>query len=161
VHVIRLWRIPHSHWEQLSAVMEVPFPELTYLHLGLYGEAVLPDSFLGGSAPSLRFLSLNHITFSGLPKLLLSATHLVELHLWCIHHSGYFSPEAMATALSALTHLERFALDFRSPLSLALTGRANLCLPRHALSSLFSHIFRSKGTTNTWTTSWPTSMPLN
>ena len=31
---------------------------------------ILPDSFLSGSAPRLRFLELDHIPFPGLPKLL-------------------------------------------------------------------------------------------
>jgi hypothetical protein len=125
VHLIDLSNIPSSHWEKLSATMQVPFPELTFLQLGLYGEAVLPDTLLGGSAPSLRFLFLNHISF---PKLLLlSAAHLVDLHLWNILHSGYISPEATVTALSALTHLDKLTLRFRSPLS--RPDRASRLLP--------------------------------
>jgi hypothetical protein len=38
-------------------------------------------------------------TGSILPKLLLSATHLVKLVLYFIPHSGYIPPEAMATSL--------------------------------------------------------------
>jgi hypothetical protein len=104
--------------EKLSGAMQVPFPELIDLELaGSYGEVVLPDSFLGGSAPRLRILTLDSIPFPRLPRLLLSATHLVELTLWAIPHSGYFSPEAMGTALSILTSLESFWLGFQSPLS--------------------------------------------
>jgi hypothetical protein len=121
VHVIDLWHIPNSHWENLSATMQVPFPELTFLRLIPKrmpdGEAVLPDSFLGGTAPSLRFLYLSQIPFPGLPRLLLSATYLVDLQLWSIPHSAYISPEAMVTALSALTCLDRLVLRFRFPLS--------------------------------------------
>jgi hypothetical protein len=40
--------------------------------------------------------------FLGLPKLLLSATYLVELVLYSIPSSGYIPPEAMATGLSVL-----------------------------------------------------------
>ena len=76
---------------------------------------VLPDSFLGGSAPHLRFLGLMSFPFPGIPKLLLSATHLVQIRLWNIPHSGYISPEAMATCLSALTSLEFLQLNFESP----------------------------------------------
>jgi hypothetical protein len=57
------------------------------------------------------------VPFPGLPKLLLSATHLVELWLCSIPHSGYISPEAMATCLSMLTSLEAIQLDFESPQS--------------------------------------------
>jgi hypothetical protein len=147
VHVIYLWRFPNSHWEleKLSAAMQVPFPKLRYLQLCLstYGEAILPDSFLGGSAPSLRYLHLDCITFPGLPKLLLSTIHLVDLHLWNIPHSGYISPKATVTALSALTHLDKLTLRFRSPLS--RPDRASRLLPpptRSVLSILTDFSFK-------------------
>jgi hypothetical protein len=60
---------------------------------------------------------LEGIPFPGLPKLLLSATNLVELQLWDIPHSGYFSPEEIVTALSTLTRLKSLQLDFESPQS--------------------------------------------
>ena len=105
--------------DKLSAAMQVPFPELTYLRLFSNGETVsaLPDSFLGGSAPRLESFWLNRIPFPGLPKLLLSATNLVELFLDNIPHSGYFSPEAIVTALSTLTRLVELWLLFESPQS--------------------------------------------
>ena len=105
--------------DKLSAAMQVPFPELTLLVLSSNGEtgSALPDSFLGGSAPRLEVLSLKGIPFPGLQKLLLSATNLVELFLYDIPHSGYFSPEAIVTALSTLTRLERLWLLFKSPQS--------------------------------------------
>ena len=52
---------------------------------------------------------------SGLPKLLLSATHLVRLYLYNIPHSGYISPEVMASCLSVLTRLESLVIRFKSP----------------------------------------------
>jgi hypothetical protein len=79
--------------------------------------AVVPDSFLGGSTPRLEVLTLCGIPFPGLPKLLLSATHLVYLRLDDIPHSGYFSPDGMIAALSTLTSLEHLFLQFRSPRS--------------------------------------------
>ena len=108
-----------SDLEQLSAAMQVPFPELTVLSLSSKGKTVsaLPDSFLGGSAPRLEILELFGIPFLGLPKLLLSATHLVTLGLDNIPHSGYFSPKAIGTALSTWTHLETLWLLFESPQS--------------------------------------------
>ena len=109
-----------SHLETVLAVMQEPFPDLTRLTLCPNGVtmAVLPDSFLGGSAPRLRFLELLGIPFSGLPRLLLSATHLTNLRLFGIPRSGYIPPEVMATALSTLTSLEDLGLGFESPLSL-------------------------------------------
>jgi hypothetical protein len=71
------------HFARILATMKQPFPELTRLTLSSNEETmsvlpVLPDSFLGGSAPRLRSLTLRSIPFPGLPKLLLSATHLVD-----------------------------------------------------------------------------------
>ena len=118
---ITLWGLSSSQLEDTSEAMQVPFPELTVLLLHRYdgNEQVLPlsDSFLGGSAPQLRSLYLNYIPYPGLPKLLLSATHLTDLHLHDIPHSGYISPEAMVACLSTLTSLERLSLGFESPLS--------------------------------------------
>ena len=105
--------------EKLWTAMQVPFPELTALVLGQVSSSVpvLPDSFLRGSVPRLRSLTLTSIPFPGIPKLLLSATHLVQLCLWNIPHSGYISPKAMVTFLSALTSLEVLQLGFESPQS--------------------------------------------
>jgi len=78
---------------------------------------VLPDSFLGGYAPRLQTLQLYDISFPAIPKLLSSASDLVELCLVAIPHSGYISPEAMVTGLSALTRLELLRIIFVSPRS--------------------------------------------
>ena len=103
--------------EKISGAMQVPFPELTDLLLWSNDGTMsaLPDSFLGGSAPRVEHLTLRRIPFPGLPKLLLSATHLVELRLEYIPHQGYFSPEAIVTALSTLTRLGSLSLLFESP----------------------------------------------
>ena len=108
------------HIDKLWMAMKVPFSELALLLLSfanLSYPPVLPDAFLGGSAPRLRFLKLVHVPFLGLPNLLLSATHLVELTLVNIPHSGYISPEAMVTCFSVLTSLELLCLQFHSPQS--------------------------------------------
>jgi hypothetical protein len=117
VRGIDLRRVFDLHLEELSAAMQVPFPELTDLVLWSDGEVALPDSFLGGSVPRLRYLYFDGILFPGLPKLLLSTNRLVKLFLWNIPHSGYYSPEAMATALSTLTRLSSLSLGFQSPRS--------------------------------------------
>jgi len=105
--------------EYVLAAMQVPFPELKLLHLSSYDEMrrpVVPDSFLGGSAPHLRTFELEGILFPGLPNLLSSATHLFHLDL-SLPHSGYISPGAMADLLSMLSSLQTLALEFQSPLS--------------------------------------------
>jgi hypothetical protein len=93
--------------------MQQPFPELTRLIIWSshdYHVPKVPGSFLGGSAPRLEYFRLHGIPISGLPKLLLSATHLVYLQ---ISDTGYISPKAMATALSVLTSLEELLLQIR------------------------------------------------
>ena len=115
--------VDDSYWsssdlEIFLASMQRPFPELTYLWLSSAKTvAVVPDSLLGGSAPRLEGLELEGIPYPGLPKLLLSTTHLVNLRLDHIPHSGYFSPDAMVTTLSTLTSLESLWLKFHSPRS--------------------------------------------
>ena len=108
-----------SDLEMLFSAMQRPFPELTRVELIFVGESLpaVPDSFLGGSAPSLEFLWLYSIPFPALPKLLLSATHLIYLFLGMIPHSGYFQPDEMVTALSTLTSLKKLELKFESPRS--------------------------------------------
>jgi hypothetical protein len=141
---IELWSVPNSLLKEFSAMQE-PFPALTELMLSPYDKnvPVLPDSFLGGSAPSLRSLYLSGIPFPGLPKLLLSTHHLVSLCLWNIPRSGYFSPEAMGTCLSTLTSLERLSLGFRSPRSQAdRASRRPPPLTRVALPVLTSLRFK-------------------
>ena len=116
-----LVRLADRQLERVLAAMQVPFPGLTDLQLSLYiypnRVPVIPDSFLGGSAPRLRSFALYRIPFPGLPKLLSSATHLVRLSLNDIPHSGYISPRAMIALLSVLSSLDSLTLEFQSPQS--------------------------------------------
>ena len=100
-------------WDEVLAAMQVPFPALTRLLLLCKSEQglVIPDTFLGGSAPRLQYLYMNYIPFPGIQNLLLSATHLTNLELYRIPRSGYTSPKAMATCLSALTSLDTLSLS--------------------------------------------------
>ena len=114
---MELFDFPGSQMEKVLAEMQQPFPALKYLHLQSRGGTVpaVPDSFLGGSAPRLQEFSLEGIPIPRLPKLLMSATRLVELKLQKIPYSGYFSPEAMVTCLSMLFQLEKLSISFESP----------------------------------------------
>jgi hypothetical protein len=106
--------------EEVLAAMQVPFGELRELRLRSRADKTplpVPNSFLGGSAPRLRHFELFGIPFPGLPKLLLSSTHLRCLKLSHIPHSGYFSPKALVALLSVLSCLEEFFLGFQSPRS--------------------------------------------
>ena len=115
---VYLWNFVYRELEEVLAAMQVPFPEMTALDLALWGTPpVIPDSFLGGSAPRLRHFSLEGIPFPGLPNLLLSATHLVSLEFENIPHSGYISPKAMVALLSVLSSLETLYVGFLCPQS--------------------------------------------
>ncbi|KAH9985806.1 hypothetical protein BJV74DRAFT_846353 [Russula compacta] len=94
--------------------MRGPFPALTHLHLGSTssGRMILPDAFLGESAPSLQIVAFNGIAFPALPKLLLTTSHLVTLRLRRIPNIGYISPEAMAACLVALPNLEHLGIEY-------------------------------------------------
>ena len=134
--------------EIIRALMQEPFPELTNLNINLNIKTEqipdqVPDSFLGGSAPRLRHFQLGGIPFPGLPKLLLSTTHLVTLCLRRTPHLGYISPKAIVTCLSTLTSLEYFTLMyshlFESP------DQENQCSPpqaRYVLPALTSFYFQ-------------------
>ncbi len=116
---IKLERFTRLQQEKLVPLMQESFPALTKLHIDASsrkrGELapVLPNSFLGGSAPRLQFLCLD-VTFPALPNLLLSSGDLVYLYL--NGPSGYIPPE-MVIALSALTRLENMRLFFGNPSS--------------------------------------------
>ena len=112
--------IPNSLLKRFAA-MSPRFPVLTNLKLLSMSRNVpiLPDSFLGGSAPHLQHLWLHGVPSPALPKLLLSATSLVKLRLWNLPPSGYISPEAIVNSLSALAKLKSLHLGFRSPRSQA------------------------------------------
>jgi hypothetical protein len=111
---IRLTQFTISKSEQLVPLRQQSFPALTEFRLLSYEPApALPDSFLGGSAPHLRYLSLESVSFPALPNLLMSASHLVHLDLTDTH-SGFISSK-MVTALSVLTRLESMCLTFKYP----------------------------------------------
>ncbi len=62
---VELLRVSSWQLEKVVAAMREPFPVLSRLQLGSEDEMafVIPDSFLGGSAPRLRSLVLDYIPF--------------------------------------------------------------------------------------------------
>ena len=112
---------PHTFPLAVLPMMQQPFPALRRLYLNFQPDdeamPVVPNSFLGGSAPHLQEITLVDVPFPGLPKLLFTATRLVTLELYRIPHSGYISPEAMVACLSSLTSLEDIYINFESPRS--------------------------------------------
>ena len=135
--------------EKVLALMQVSFPELKYVYLHSYDETLplIPNSFLGGSAPCLQYLELEGTLFPELPKLLLSATHLVNLHLYRIPHSGYISPKEMVTSLTVLPCLESLSLEFGSPQSRPDWETQSLSPPKRSILPALSY-FRFKGVTD-------------
>jgi hypothetical protein len=109
-----------SFLKEFAAINE-PFPALTSLGLLSFAQnvPVLPDSFLGRSAPRLRSLELFGIPYPMIGKLLSSTTNLVQLSLWRIPHSGYISPGTIVSCLSMLPMLKSLRLGFRYPRSRA------------------------------------------
>ncbi|KAI0294219.1 hypothetical protein BC826DRAFT_354760 [Russula brevipes] len=106
--------VPDDILERFTGAMDEPFPLLTSLEISslqLEGSLlVLPDYFLGGSAPRLRSLHLDYgdMAFSALQTLLSSTSDLEKLSL----RLGYISPDAMVSCLSATTRLKTLHLDF-------------------------------------------------
>jgi F-box-like len=143
-----LTRITRWPLEEVLAAMQVPFPELTALQLFSNDKTspVILDSFLGGSAPRMRLFELCGISFPGLPKLLLSATHLVHLTLYDTPHSGYISPEAIVALLSGLPSLRTLSLEFRSPQSRPDSERPSLPPPKRSILPALDE-FRFRGVT--------------
>ncbi|KAN0134388.1 hypothetical protein V8E53_007886 [Lactarius tabidus] len=104
---------------ELFAVMEEPFPALTYLRLqceDIEGP-VIPSEFLGGSASRLQEIYLSYIPCPGIPTLLSSASELIKLHLDYIPPTSFPLPEVMVASLAALTRLEDISFQFLSPTS--------------------------------------------
>ena len=125
--------------EKLVPLMEKSFPALNKLQIESYSSAgdelVLPDSFLGGSAPHLHFLCLERISFPAFPNLLLSASNLVSLYLDGAP-SGYIPLEVVA-ALPALIKLNILYISFRYPNSNSdLEDRSPPPLTRSVLPAL-------------------------
>jgi hypothetical protein len=114
VREIDLTGVSNEFLEQVGEMMQYPFPALTGLLLKSSSPSplVLPNSFLGGSAPRLRVLELEHIPFPALPNLLMSTTHLRHLYLFSIPLSTYIPPQVMVTCLSQMTRLKVLVIEF-------------------------------------------------
>jgi hypothetical protein len=105
--------ITSSLLKKVSAI-EMPFLELEELVLRSLAsvQLALPRTLQWGTR--LRRLHSTRIAFPALPVLLSASTGLVDLQLHEIPKVGYFSPEALANALSEMTQLEKLSLHFLS-----------------------------------------------
>lgn len=132
--------------KDIFAALEKPFPALTDLDLSQWPFSYMPTyhdpfKFLVGSG-HLRSLSLGGIAIPQFPALLASTMNLNNLHFHDAQY-GYFTPDAMATALSALTSLETLSLRFVSDQSYARESRHPL--PRSVIPSLLCFDFEGRG----------------
>ena len=103
--------------KRLSAIRRT-FSELENLVL-LCGDDIpltvsskLSSAFRWG--PRLRNLHLSRVAIPALPRLLFLSTALVDLQLHEISNVGYITPEAFASALSGMSHLQILSLHFLS-----------------------------------------------
>jgi len=119
IYKICLFGLTDAVLDRFAAAMEEPLPALTHFSFYSLGvtPAMLPETFLGGSAPRLLSLTLRGIPFHSLPNFVLSASRLHLLHLYKIPHSGYISPQAMVAFLPSLSNLRYLLLEFRDPQS--------------------------------------------
>jgi len=142
---IHLQDVPSALLEKLATMMQETFPTLKYLRLWADDQIdqtqaapVLPEGFLGGSAPGLETFWLRGIPSPEVSKLILSTNDLVQFVLEKIPDSGYISPEAMTAALSTCTKLEMLVIEFLSedphrdrpnPTSQEITSITRVSLP--------------------------------
>jgi F-box-like len=115
VQWIHLQDISSTLLEKMVKMMQETYPTLEHLRLWADDEIapVLPEEFLGGSAPCVETFWLRGIPFPEVPKLLLTMNDLVHLRLEKIPDSGYIPPEAMLTALSTCAKLETLIIEFK------------------------------------------------
>lgn len=119
VHGISLRRKRRTYMDKLLRALSHPFPELESLIIdSSYDhdfELILPDTFLSGSAPGLRRLTLRDVVPRCLPPLLSFTTDLVELFL-TLRAPRYALPEA-----SLIANLQRLSCLHRLELRLMYT----------------------------------------
>jgi hypothetical protein len=144
---ITFWCFRRQLLERVANAALRPYPELTSLELRSDDvfEPVLPIDFLDGSAPRLRTLVLDSVSFPSLPKLLLTTSNLVQLHLHKIPNSGYISPDAMVACALTMNNLESFTLEYSFRGILSHPYRASIRPPpptRVVLPSLTYFSFR-------------------
>ena len=113
VRSIRL-TITSSLCDKLSLISE-PFTQLKDVVLFSQDNLQLtfPSSFHLG--PHLRTLCLIRIIIPSFLRLLSPSQCLVDIRVHEIPIAGYFSPEALANALSGMTQVRFLSLHFRSP----------------------------------------------
>lgn len=109
-----LWKSTAPLKESFQALERV---QLASLDVGGVSSLALASTFLGGSAPQLRYLHLCQVAFPTISRLLSSTRDLVSLRLDMIPPAGWFSPETLVTGLRGMTRLRFIELRFLTPIS--------------------------------------------
>ncbi|KAI0290796.1 hypothetical protein BC826DRAFT_1106267 [Russula brevipes] len=189
VRHIELWNVPKSDLDRCATAMTEPFPELTFLGLSTIERntgLVLPDLFLGGSAPRLRNLYFNGISFPAIPKLLSSASDLVDLRLWAFpildltiwfqsprSRPGQPSPpRSIRTALPALNYfgfrgVSEYLEDLTSHIDASLLSNLEISLFNQLifdtpqLSSFISRAEKLRPQSQAWLTFYSDSVEIS
>jgi len=105
---------------------------------------IIRDAFLRGSAPHLREIELDGISFPFLEirRVLLSTNNLIELHLSNITRAPCFSPDDPVTSLSTLVQLKSLTVGFHSPYfspPFSTTRRPHQSTTLSSLESFYFH----------------------
>ena len=143
VQVVNIKILP-SLFERLVTAMQEPFPALTQLQLEsdpFEALPLLPDTFLGGSAPHLQTIYMAGISFPAAPTLLSSARDLVYVDLRDIPESGFIPPEAMVASLAALPKLADLTFGFKWGMSYLDRIRDMSLITRTVLPALTRFLF--------------------
>jgi hypothetical protein len=107
----------------IAEVIQEPLQALECIRITFKGATGPPmpvrEVFLGGSAPHLRKIKLDGISFPfpEIRQVLSSTNNLVGLYLPNIPHDVYFSPDDLVTGLSTLAQLKWLTVGFLSPAS--------------------------------------------
>jgi hypothetical protein len=119
VHGITLMNLESWRWGRIAALIQMPFPQLTYLGLGLNSRD-MEQVFAQGNlfpihvGPRLQSLCFTHFPFPVMPMLFLSANQLVHLNLCNTPELRYLSPEEIVLCLSLMNKLVSLHLGIES-----------------------------------------------
>jgi len=112
-HRARLYRIrlcvPPSHEEKLVMAIEMEFPMLEYLYIGISNLVIVHQDLEISQtfqAPRLRHLALTRCPFLVASPSLMTSTGLVTLSLMSLPHQCCYHPYDLIQRLSVLTQLE-------------------------------------------------------
>ena len=108
--------------EKCGSLLEESFPALGYLRLESRGTTsgralVIPDNFLGNSAPRLRVVRLQNTVCPTLPRLLSTSQNLVSLQLEHIPGERIFTAQELAVGLSSTPQLESLKIGIHGDVS--------------------------------------------